>query len=158
MQATNPPESDSEGTMSITVIIAGGIALLIIIALLIPLFIKSNKVNLLPITDKKPEYMRAMPPDETVAATLDDNEGVTVFDFDKGEKLAAPFAEQIEDILRARLAADPELSKYEIDFGTGENKMLEIWVNGVKYTSVSDLPDEGLKAAFRDSVKKWTSR
>jgi len=141
--------------MSITILIAGAIAVLIVIVLLVPLFIKSNKVDLLPVTGEKPEYMRDMPPAETVATTLEDGEGITIYDFDQGEKLAAPFAEQIEDILRARLKADPILKKYEIDFGTSADHSLEIWVNGEKYMSVNELPDEGLKAAFRASVKKW---
>jgi len=141
--------------MNMTVLIIGGIAVLVVIVLLIPLFVKSNNVNLLPHTGKKPEYMRELPPEETIAATLEEGEGITVFDFDKGEKLAAPFAEQIEDILRARLKADPILKKYEIDFGTSADHSLEIWVNGEKYMSVNELPDEGLKAAFRALVKKW---
>jgi hypothetical protein len=148
----------SEDKMNLTILIVGGIAILVVIVLLIPVFRKSNKVDLLPLTNEKPEYMRDMPPAETVAATLEDGEGITVFDFDEGEKLTAPFAEQIEDILRAKLKADPALSKYEIDLGTGENNLLEIWVNDVKYLGISELPDERLKQAFRDSVKQWNTK
>ena len=144
--------------MDMTVLIIGGIAVLVVLALLVPLFVKTNKVNLLPRTDTKPEYMRQLPPEETVAATMADGEGITVFDFDKGEKLAAPFAEQIEDILRAKLEADPALKKYEIDFGTSDDNMLEIWVNGEKYVNINELPDEALKEAFRSSIKKWAAR
>ena len=140
--------------MNTNLLIVGGIAVLIVIALLIPLFTKSRKVNLLPHTDEKPEWMRDMPPAETVAKTLADGDGITVFDYDEGEKLAAPFAEQIEDILRAKLQADPELKKFEIDFGTSDDNALEIWINGEKYMNVNDLPDERLKQAVRESVKK----
>jgi hypothetical protein len=139
-------------------LIIGGVALLVVIVLLIPVLRGSNKVDLLAPTNEKPEYMRDMPPAETVAATIEDGEGVTVFDYDEGEKLAAPFAEQIEDILRAKLKADPELSKYEIDFGTSEDNTLEIWVNGKKYMSISELPDERLKEAFRIAVKQWNNQ
>jgi hypothetical protein len=141
--------------MNLTILIIGGIAVLIVIALLIPLFVKSNKVNLLSRTNKKPEYMRDLPPAETMAATLEDGEGITVFDYDKGEKLAAPFAEQIEDILRAKLKADPALQNYDVDLGTGEGGGLEIWVNGKKYQGANELPDEKLKEAFRASIRKW---
>lgn len=144
--------------MNMTVLIIGGIAVLVVIVLLIPLFIKSNNVNLLPHTGKKPEYMRELPPEETIAATLEEGKGITVFDFDKGEKLAAPFAEQIEDILRAKLNADPALKKYKIDFGTSEDNMLEIWVNGEKFVNINELPDEALKEAFRASIKKWAGK
>lgn len=144
--------------MDMTVLIIGGIAVLVVLALLVPLFVKTNKVNLLPRTDKKPEYMRELPPKETIAATLADGEGITVFDFDKGEKLAAPFAEQIEDILRAKLNADPALKKYKIDLGTSDDNTLEIWVNGEKFVNINELPDEALKEAFRSSIKKWAGK
>jgi len=144
--------------MNMTVLIIGGIAVLVVIVLLIPLFVKSNNVNLLPHTGKKPEYMRELPPEETIAATLEEGKGITVFDFDKGEKLAAPFAEQIEDILRAKLNADPALKKYKIDFGTSEDNTLEIWVNGEKFVNINELPDEALKEAFRASIKKWAGK
>ena len=141
--------------MSLTVIVIGGVALVIVIALLIPVFRGSNKVDLTPPTNEKPEWMRDMPPAETVAATTKEGKGITIYDEDEGEKLAAPFAEQIEDILRAKIESDPELSKYKIDIGTSDDNALEIWVNDKKYTSISDLPDERLKAAFRASIKKW---
>ena len=144
--------------MDMTVLIIGGIAVLVVLALLVPLFVNTNKVNLLPRTDTKPEYMRQLPPEETVAATMADGEGITVFDFDKGEKLSAPFAEQIEDILRAKLEADPALKKYEIDFGTSDDHTLEIWVNGEKYVNINELPDEALKEAFRTSIRKWAGK
>lgn len=103
-------------------------------------------------------YMRVPPPAETVIAAKEDNEAVGFFDHDEGERLAAPFAEQIEDILRAKIKADPALQKYEIDFGTDENQALEIWVDGKAYASINDLPDERLKEAFRSAVEKWNAK
>lgn len=141
--------------MSLTTLIIGGVVLLVVIVLLIPVFRKSNQVDLISPTNEKPEYMREMPPAETVAKTLADGEGITIFDYEHGEKLAAPFAEQIEDIFRAKLKSDPELLEYEIDFGTGEDHTLEIWVNNKKYKSISELPNERLKVAFREAVKQW---
>ncbi|MBI5933652.1 MAG: hypothetical protein HY867_08080 [Chloroflexi bacterium] len=86
------------------------------------------------------------------------NESIAAFVHDEGEILAAPFAEQIEDILRAKIKADPALQKYEIDLGTGANQTLEIWVDGKPYSSVDDLPDERLKEAFRAAVEKWNAK
>ena len=86
------------------------------------------------------------------------NESIATFVHDEGEILAAPFAEQIEDILRAKIKADPALQKYEVDLGTGANQALEIWVDGKPYSSVDDLPDERLKEAFRAAVEKWNSK
>ena len=144
--------------MSLTIIVIGVIALLVVIVLLVPVMQRANKVELTAPSDTKPEWMRDMPPAETVAKTLADGEGITVFDYEHGEKLAAPFAEQIEDILRAKIKADPALQKYEIDLATGANQALEIWVDGKPYASVDDLPDERLKEAFRSAVEKWNEK
>jgi hypothetical protein len=134
--------------------IAGAIVILISVGLLAWVFMKSNEVQLTGKTENKPEWMSSTPPAETVAASRADEEGVTLYDHDAGERLAAPFAEQIEDILRAKLDSDP-FNKFEIDFGTGKDGSLEIWVNGKMYAGVDELPDEGLKQAFREAVKKW---
>lgn len=99
--------------------------------------------------------MRDMPPRETVAAALEDGEEITVFDYDHGEKLAAPFTEQIEDVFRAKIKADPALEHYEIDFGTSDSHALEIWVNGKKYPGINELPDARLKRAMRQAVGQF---
>jgi hypothetical protein len=140
--------------MAITVMILGGIVVLISVGLLALMFMKSNEVQLTGKADTKPDWMRSEPPQETMNATRADNEGVTSFNYDEGEKLAAPFAEQIEDILRAKLDSDP-FNKFKIDFGTGKDGSLEIWVNEKMYASVDEIPDEGLRKAFHEAVKKW---
>lgn len=132
-----------------------GIALVGIILLFVLMFRKSNTVNLTGNTEEKPAWMRETPPAETLGALLRDGEKVTVFDFDQGEKLAAPFTEQIEDIFRAKIEADPDLNHYQVDLGSAPDGTLEFWINDKKYTNVNDLPDERLKRAFRESVKKW---
>ncbi len=148
-----------EADMTITsIVVTGALVILAAILLIVPVFLKSNKVNLTGKTEEKPEWMRSTPPSETVNATRSENKGVTLFDHDEGELLAAPFAEQIEDILRAKLNSNPSLKKFEIDFGTSNDGTLEIWVNGEKYGSVDALPDEELKSAFREAVKEWNSR
>lgn len=140
--------------MTITVLIIGAIVVLVTVGLLALVFMKSNEVQLTGKTESKPEWMTSTPPAETVAASRADDEGVTLYDHDTGERLAAPFAEQIEDILRAKLDSDP-FNKFQIDFGTGKDGSLEIWVNGKMYAGVDELPDEGLKKAFREAVRKW---
>ena len=100
--------------MTLTTLILGGIVVLISVGLLAMMFMKSNQVNLTGKTEDKPEWMHSAPPKETIKATRADDKGVTLLDHDAGEKLAAPFAEQIEDILRAKLESDP-FNKFEID-------------------------------------------
>jgi len=105
--------------------------------------------------DQKPEWIRTTPPSETVAATLADGEGVGLYDHDPGEKLAAAFVEQIEDIVRARLGEDPALLGVQVDFGTAPTGDLEIWVDGESYTDVDDVPDERVREIIRQAVESW---
>jgi hypothetical protein len=149
---------ETEADMSTSIVLLGGLAILIAIILIVPVFMKSRNVNLTDSKEEKPEWMQTTPPAETVNATKSENKGVTLYDHDEGEQLAAPFAEQIEDVLRAKLKSNPALKNFEIDFGTGKDGSLEIWVNGEKYGSVDVLPDEELKKAFRAAVKEWNSK
>lgn len=145
--------------MSTFILVAGALMILISLGLLAMVFMKSNQVNLTgKMEEGKPEWMHEMPPKETVEATMQDGEGVTLYNHDEGEKLAAPFAEQIEDVLRAKAANDPYLKSFDIDFGTAPDGGLEIWVNGEKYDGVANLPDEKLKETLLQAVKEWNSR
>ena len=144
--------------MDISLIAVLGIVVLIAIALLIPVFLKSQKVKLTESSDEKPEWLRSMPPAETLSATKADGEGVQLFDYDAGEKLAAPFAEQIEDIIRAKLKADSYLSQLNIDLGTNQDGGLEIWVNGKAYQDIDSLPDEKLKKIFQNAIAEWDEK
>jgi hypothetical protein len=132
-----------------------GVALVAIILVFIFLFRKSNAVNLTGGTEEKPAWMRETPPAETLGTLLREGKKVTVFDYDEGEKLAAPFTEQIEDIFRAKIEADPDLNHFQVDIGSAPDGTLEFWVNDKKYANVNDLPDDRLKKAFRESVVKW---
>jgi len=144
--------------MSLTMIgVVGllGVALIVVIVIFAVMFRESNKVNLTGNTEDKPTWMRETPPAETLGALLQEGKKVTVFDYDEGERLAAPFTEQIEDIFRVKIEADPDLDHYQVDLGSASDGTLEIWVNDKKYTNVNDLPDNRLKQAFRDAVVKW---
>lgn len=132
-----------------------GAALIVIIIVFVFLVRKANSVNLTGNTEDKPAWMRETPPAETLGALLREGKKVTVFDYDEGEKLAAPFTEQIEDIFRAKVEADLDLNHYKVDLGSAPDGTLEIWVNDNKYTNVNDLPDNRLKRAFRESVTQW---
>ncbi|MEW6406473.1 MAG: hypothetical protein AB1649_32205 [Chloroflexota bacterium] len=138
-----------------SLVIAVIVIVIVMLAVLYPVFVEARKVNLTAKTDEKPEWMRESPPKATIKAAKTDDEGVTVFDHDEGEQLAAPFAEQIEDILRARMEADPYLKNFKIDFGTSANGEMEFWINDEKYTSVDSLPDERLKQAVKEAIKQW---
>lgn len=144
--------------MDTTLVIVGAVVVLVIVALLIPVFQKSRKVNLTEATDEKPEWMQSTPPAETMAATKVEGEGVRLYNQEAGEKLAAPFAEQIEDIIQSKVEADPYLSQYKIDLGTAADGGLEIWVNGEMYSDVISLPDERLRQVFQDAIQQWNKK
>lgn len=146
---------EMEAEMSIGVVGLFAVALIAIILVFVLLFRKSNTVNLTGNTEDKPDWLRETPPAETLGALMREGKKVTVFDYDEGEKLAAPFTEQIEDIFRAKIEADPDLNHYQVDLGSAPDGTLEIWVNDQKYSNVNDLPDNKLKQAFRDAVTKW---
>ena len=139
--------------MSLTIVFVFAAAILLVGGILFYLIftLRKNASD----SSSAEKFMREPPPAETLAALKEDNEAIGFFDHDEGETLSAPFAEQIEDILRAKIKADPALQKYEIDLGTSANQALEIWVDGKPYSSVDDLPEERLKEAFRAAVEKW---
>ncbi len=142
--------------MTLSVIIFGVIGISVV--LLAFMFMKANQVNLTGKTEEKPEWMSSNPPVETVAVTKAEGEGFTLFNHDEGEKIASPFAEQIEDMLRARLKTHPLLKDFKVDIGTGADYGFEFTVNEKKYSSVDELPNEELKALFRETVQDWESR
>jgi hypothetical protein len=141
-------------------LVAGVICIVVIIAALVLYFARSRTVNLTRTAspDEKPVWMRTTPPSETIEATRADGKGITVFDHDPGEVVAAPFAEQIEDILSAKLRADPALSSFVVDLGTGPEGELKIVVNDKSYTDIEQIPDERLRQAFRQAVEEWDRR
>lgn len=144
--------------MSGLLLVIAGIVIGVSIVLLALMFMRANQINLTGKTDEKPEWMKSDPPHETIAATKAEGEGVTLFNHDEGEQVGSAFAEQIEDILRAKLETHPNLKSYKIDIGTSTDLDLEYWVNGEKYTSIDSLPNEELKQVLLESVKDWESR
>jgi hypothetical protein len=142
--------------MDTTLLIFGGIALAVALVLFLAVLLRSRKVKLTDSDEDQPEWRRETPPPETIAATKRDRQqGVSTFDQDVGEHLAAPFAEQIEDILRFKLEKDPYLQQFDVDLGTSPDGSLEIWVNGQVYNEIEALPDDRLKQAFRQAVEQW---
>lgn len=105
--------------------------------------------------DEKPDWLRTMPPPETVAATKADGEGITLYDYDEGEQVAAPFAEQVEDILYSLIQEEPSLAEVQVDLGTAVDGSLEIWVDGVSYPDVAAVPNDKLRSLIQQAVEKW---
>jgi hypothetical protein len=132
-----------------------GLSILVIVGIMAWLINRTRKFDITPTSDEKPEWMRTTPPQETIAATTANGQGVSLYEHEEGEQLASPFAEQIEDILRAELAKDPELAALKVDLGTAKDGGLEIWVDGESYTDLETLPNERLRDAIRRASQKW---
>jgi hypothetical protein len=131
------------------------LSILVIVGIMAWLINRTRKFDVTPTSDEKPEWMRTTPPKETVAATTAKGQGVGLYDYEEGEQLASPFAEQIEDILRAELAKDPELAALKVDLGTAKDGALEIWVDGESYTDLETLPNKSLRDAIHRASQKW---
>ena len=71
------------------------------------------------------------------------------------ERLAAAFAAQIEDVLRASLLADPLLAGRDVDLGTAPDGSLEIAVDGQIYGDISHIPDRRVRDALAKAVQEW---
>jgi hypothetical protein len=139
------------------VLIVGGVGILGVIIILVGFVLQRRRVDLTgpDEPEEKPQWMHEMPPPETVAATQADGEGITLYDYDEGELVASAFAEQIEDVVRARVSEDPSLAGLDVDFGTGPDGGLEAWVDGVKYASINQIPNERLKELIRQAIEIW---
>ncbi len=136
------------------------IAVIIVMVVIWVLLLRtSRQVNLTRTPEgQKPDWMRSTPPAETTAATQAEGEGITLYNYDKGESLAAPFAEQIEDILRSQMSADPYLSSLNVDFGTGADGGLEITVGEKVYKAIEQIPDVRLREAINQAVAAYNQR
>lgn len=75
-----------------------------------------------------------------------------------GERPSAPVSEAIEELVRAKLAAYPDLARAQLDFASAADGSLEIWVHQTHYHSVSEIPDPRLAQAIRDAVREWNDR
>ena len=77
---------------------------------------------------------------------------------EKGERLAEPISEQIEEMVRRILAAQGDELANDIDFGTGEDGSLEIWVAGKCYTSPDQIHDSRVREAVQQAVEEFNRR
>ena len=102
-------------------LILPSLSILIIIGIMTWLINRTREFDITPTSDEKPEWRRTTPPKETIAATTTKGRGVGMYDHEESGQLASSFAEQIEDILRAELAKNPDLAALKVDLGTAKD-------------------------------------
>ena len=73
-----------------------------------------------------------------------------------GEEQASPISEQIEGMVRIRLAEYPDLAEQVIDFGTAADGSLEIWIADKRYINVDDIPDTRVRDAISEAVEAFS--
>jgi hypothetical protein len=74
---------------------------------------------------------------------------------EKGERPAAIISEQIEEQVKEILKAQGKMLDREIDFATAADGSLEIWIDGIKYSEVSEIPDEDIREALMKAVDEF---
>lgn len=141
-----------------TILVVGGVVVVVSVVLLALMFMKSNQVKLTEKTNEKPEWMKSNPPGESVKAAQTAGNGFGLYGKIDGEHEASAFVEQIEDILHSKMEKNPALNSFKVDFGTGQDGSLEIWVNGEKFDSVDAITDETLKQALKESIREWDGK
>ena len=68
---------------------------------------------------------------------------------------ASVVSEQIEEMVKQKLAQYPDLSAVRLDFGTGSDEALVIWVGDQRYQEVDQIPDERIRQAISESVEAF---
>lgn len=71
------------------------------------------------------------------------------------EQEASLVSEQIEEMVKDRLAAYPDLAEVKLDFATAQDESLVIWVNDLSYTDVNQIPDERIRTAISEAVESF---
>jgi len=75
--------------------------------------------------------------------------------FEADERFASLTGEQIEDQVRQRLKSYPDLTDVKIDFATGPDESLVIWINDRSHTDIEQIPDDRIRAAISEAVESF---
>ena len=75
---------------------------------------------------------------------------------EKGERQGSLVTEQIEEMVKHKLAAYPDLGGVRLDFGTAADGGLEIWFGDVRYETVDQIPDARVRAAHSHTSLRET--
>lgn len=68
---------------------------------------------------------------------------------------ASLVGEQIEEMVKQRLASYPDLADVKLDFATGPDESLVIWVNDQSHTDIDRIPDNRMRAANSETVETF---
>ena len=74
---------------------------------------------------------------------------------DPNEQAASLVGEQIEEMVKQRLASYPDLADIKLDFATASDESLVVWVNDQSYSDIDQIPDERIRSAISEAVKTF---
>ncbi|MBN1311332.1 MAG: hypothetical protein JXB30_07920 [Anaerolineae bacterium] len=92
---------------------------------------------------------RSKEPSKEVQAMISDAK------FEDFERPSSVVAEQIEEVVKGKLAGYPDLADTVLDFGTMPDGSIDIWVNKRQYDDVKDIPDERIRKAIQEAVEQF---
>ncbi len=75
-----------------------------------------------------------------------------------GEQIASPAAEEIEGLVRPKLAKYSDLRRVKLDFGTAADGSLQVQLGPSHYNSIDDIPDQRLRQAIQEAVQEWNEK
>jgi len=72
-----------------------------------------------------------------------------------GEQRASLVSEQIEEMVKLKLASYPDLADVKLDFATGPDESLVVWVNDKSYADINQIPDDRIRSAISEAVESF---
>lgn len=75
--------------------------------------------------------------------------------YEADEQPASLVSEQIEEMVKQSLASHPDLADVKLDFATGPNEGLVIWINDQSYSDLDLIPDERIRSAISKAVESF---
>jgi hypothetical protein len=74
---------------------------------------------------------------------------------DPDEQAASLVSEQIEEMVKKRLASYPDLANVKLDFATGPDESLVVWVDAQSYSDIDQIPDDRIRSAISEAVETF---
>ncbi len=71
------------------------------------------------------------------------------------ERLSSIVAEQIEEMVKRKLAQYPDLANLSIDFGTMSDGTIDIWLDDQQYNDPEEIPDQRIREAIKAAVAEF---
>ena len=82
-------------------------------------------------------------------------EAVSDAKIEPNEQAASLVSEQIEQMVKQRLASYPDIADVKLDFATGTDESLVVWVNDQSYSDIDQIPDERIRSAISEAVETF---